>query len=64
MNKEREALVLLLDNWETEDIEKKYIYEALELLSTREDLLINKESVSFYINGMNEYTNVLNLIIY
>ncbi|XP_025416269.1 RING finger protein 10, partial [Sipha flava] len=46
LNKERESLVLLLDNWETEDIEKKYIYEALELLSTREDLLINKESNS------------------
>jgi len=44
LNKEREALVLLLDNWETEDIEKKYIYEALNLLSTREDLLVNEEA--------------------
>lgn len=48
MSKEREALVLLLDNWDTEDVEKKYIFEALELLSTRENLLINEKSVSFY----------------
>lgn len=46
LNKEREALVLLLDHWETEDIEKKYIFEALELLSAREDLLLNEELVS------------------
>jgi len=45
LNKEREALVRLLDYWETEDIEKKYIYEALELLSTREDLLVNEVRV-------------------
>lgn len=47
MNKERNALILLLDHWETEDIEKKYIFEALELLSTREDLLLNDTFVSF-----------------
>lgn len=46
MIQEREALVLLLDNWETEDVEKKYIFEALELLSKREDLLMNQEPVS------------------
>lgn len=44
LNKEREALVQLLDYWETEDIEKKYIYEALDLLSTREDFLVNEET--------------------
>jgi len=49
LNQERESLVLLLDCWETEEIEKKYIYEALELLSTREDLLVNEEIVSFII---------------
>lgn len=49
MNKERESLVLLLESWETEDIEKKYIYEALELLSTREDLLMNEEPVRIYM---------------
>lgn len=49
LNKEREALVLLLDYWETEDIEKKYIFEALELLSKREDLLVNENVVSFNI---------------
>jgi len=46
LNKEREALVLLLDHWETEDIEKKYIFEALELLSAREGLLLNEELVN------------------
>lgn len=53
LNKEREALVLLLDHWETEDVEKKYIFEALELLSTRENLLINEESVSVVANNNN-----------
>ncbi|VVC33085.1 Hypothetical protein CINCED_3A022956 [Cinara cedri] len=43
LNKEREELVLLLDHWETEDVEKKYIFEALELLSTRENVLMNEE---------------------
>lgn len=49
LNKERESLVLLLESWETEDVEKKYIFEALELLSTREDLLMNEEPVRIYI---------------
>jgi len=49
LNKEREALVQLLDYWETEDVEKKYIYEALELLSTRENLLVNEETVRVII---------------
>jgi len=46
LNQEREALVLLLEYWETEDVEKKYIYEALELLSKRENVLMNQEPVS------------------
>jgi len=46
LNQEREALLLLLEYWETEDVEKKYIYEALELLSKRENILMNQESVS------------------
>lgn len=41
--------MLLLESWETEDIEKKYIFEALELLSTREDLLMNEEPVRIYM---------------
>ncbi|XP_050437545.1 RING finger protein 10 [Adelges cooleyi] len=45
LNKEREALVSLLDYWETEDVEKKYIFEALELLSTREDILMNDQPI-------------------
>lgn len=47
LNKEREALLKHLDYWETEDVEKKYIFEALGLLSTRENLLINEDPVSF-----------------
>ncbi|KAL5241094.1 hypothetical protein ACI65C_008504 [Semiaphis heraclei] len=43
LNQEREALLLLLEYWETEDVEKKYIYEALELLSKRENILMNQE---------------------
>lgn len=38
--------MLLLDHWETEDVEKKYIFEALELLSARENFLLNEESVN------------------
>lgn len=49
LNKEREALLQQLDYWETEDVEKKYIFEALGLLSTRENLVINEDSVSLYI---------------
>ncbi|XP_050536694.1 RING finger protein 10 [Daktulosphaira vitifoliae] len=54
LNKEREALVLLLDHWETEDKEKKYIFEALELLSKREDLIMNEKLVS---NGIKKSIN-------
>lgn len=39
-----------MDYWETEDVEKKYIFEALELLSTRENILMSDEQVSFYTN--------------
>jgi len=44
---------LLIDHWETEDVEKKYIFEALELLSKREDILMNEESVRIFIIQLN-----------